>query len=106
MGKGNKRLEGKTQRERQQVRKQMGSLKSLTIQPRARIRYEKAKDRLYAFLDKNNLEIPRQKYAMDGLLCEYLEHLWFTGEGRGLASDTLAALQDTAPSLRGSIPGT
>ena len=41
---------------------------------------------------------------MDGLLCEYLEHLWATGEGRALALDTLAALQDTSPQVKGSIP--
>ena len=105
MAKGQKRLEGKSQRERQQVRKQMGSLKSLTIQPRTRVRYDRAKDKFYAFLDANHLEVPRQKTAMDGILCEYLEYLWSTGEGRGLASDTLASLQDTMPSLRGNIPG-
>ena len=42
---------------------------------------------------------------MDGLLCDYLEHLWSAGEGKGLASDTLAALQDSSPKLRGAIPG-
>ena len=83
----------------------MGSPKSLTIQPRTRARYDKAKDKFYSFLDQNDLEIPKQKHALDGVLCEYLEHLWSTGEGRGLASDTLASLQDTMPSLRGSIPG-
>ena len=105
MGKGQKRLEGKSQQERKQVRKQMGTLKSLTIQPRTRARYDKAKDKFYTFLDQNRLEIPRRKQDMDGILCEYLEHLWASGEGRGLASDTLASLQDTTPSLRGSIPG-
>eukprot|EP00435_Cladocopium_sp_Y103_P043205 s294_g12.t1 len=42
---------------------------------------------------------------MDGLLCDYLEELWANGEGRALASDTLAALQDASPKLRGCIPG-
>ena len=105
MGKGKKRLEGRSQQERQKVRKQMGSLKSLTIQPRTRARYDKAKDRFYQFLTDNKLHIPKQKHLMDGILCEYLEHLWSTGEGRGLASDTLASLQDASPGLRGSIPG-
>ena len=39
------------------------------------------------------------------LACDYLEHLWSSGEGRALASDTLAALQDTSPRLRGRLPG-
>ena len=41
---------------------------------------------------------------MDGILCDYLGHLWGSGEGRALASDTLAALQDVTPKLRGAIP--
>ena len=105
MGKGQKHLEGKSQRERQKVRKKLGSLKSLTIQPRTRVRYDKAKDKFYDFLSQNGLQIPRAKWQMDNLLCEYLEFLWSSGEGRGLASDTLASLQDTNPGLRGSIPG-
>ena len=100
MGKGQKRLEGRSQKERKQIRKQMGSLKSLTIQPRTRARYDAAKKRFYEFLAQNQLELPR-----DGLLCDYLEFLWSSGEGRALASDTLAALQDTSPRLKGSIPG-
>ena len=105
MGKAQKRLEGKTKQQRQHVRKQMGTLKDLTLQPRTRIRYEAAKQRFYAYLDFNALELPRQKTALDGLCCEYLEHLWATGEGRALASDTLASLQDVSPRLRGSLPG-
>ena len=105
MGKGQKRLEGKSQEQRKQVRKQMGSLKSLTIQPKTRVRYERAKDKFYAFLDKNDLSLPKKKHLLDDILCEYLEYLWASGEGRGLASDTLASLQDASPGLRGSIPG-
>ena len=105
MGKGQKRLEGRSQKDRQKIRKQMGSLKSLTLQPRTRARYDKAKKKFYDFLADNSIELPHQKSALDGLLCDYLEHLWSSGEGRGLASDTLAALQDTSPKLKGSIPG-
>ena len=83
----------------------MGTLTELTIQPRTRARYDKAKKRFYSFLSKNSLGLPRERHLLDGILCDYLEDLWATGEGRGLASDTLAALQDTSPRLRGSIPG-
>ena len=105
MGKGQKRLEGRSQQERKQVRKQMGTLRSLTIQPRTRVRYDRAKDRFYAFRQMNHLELPTKKHLLDPILCDYLEHLWSSGEGRGLASDTLASLQDTSPSLRGALPG-
>ena len=77
----------------------------MTIQPRARARYDKAKARFYDFLTANHLEIPRQKAKLDGILCEYLEYLWSSGEGRALASDSLTALQDADPGIRGHIPG-
>ena len=32
-----------------------------------------------------------------------MEYLWATGEGRALASDTVAALQDTEPHLKGHL---
>eukprot|EP00435_Cladocopium_sp_Y103_P048183 s2515_g14.t1 len=42
---------------------------------------------------------------MDPLVCEFLEHLWATGEGRALASDTVAGLQDADIKLRGHLQG-
>lgn len=41
---------------------------------------------------------------MDGLVSEYIEHLWSSGEGRALASDTIAGLQDSDPHLKGCLP--
>eukprot|EP00435_Cladocopium_sp_Y103_P045822 s1097_g13.t1 len=83
----------------------MGTLKSLTIQPRTRARYDKAKKRFYQYLDANNLQLPTRLASMDALVCDYLEELWASGEGRALASDTLAGLQDSSPNLRGCLPG-
>ena len=105
MGKGQKHLEGRTQQQRIKVRKQMGTLKQLTVQPKTRQRYDRAKNRFYDFLSANGLDIPRQKAKLDPLVCDYLEFLWSSGEGRALASDSLAALQDADPKIRGHIPG-
>ena len=105
MGKSKKHLEGRSKQQRQKTRKQLGTLKSLTIQPRTRARYDRAKARFYQFLDDNSLVLPRERSQLDYLLCDYLEHLWATGEGRGLASDTLASIQDASPKVKGSIPG-
>ena len=105
MGKGQKRLEGRSQKDRQKIRSQMGTLKSLTIQPRTRARYDKAKTQFYHFLTHNSLELPTKIAGMDELLCDFLEHLWASGQGRALASDTLAALQDTNPKLKGNLQG-
>ena len=47
--------------------------------------------------------MPRQKLALDELVAEYVEHLWASGEGRAVASDTLAGLQNVEPHLKGSL---
>ena len=104
MGKVKKHLEARTREERIQVRKNLGKLKDLTIQPQTRRRYEKARQDFYQFLFSNQLEVPTQTYALDSLLGEYLEHLWCTGEGRGKAADTLASVQDLQPHVKGKLP--
>ena len=103
MGKVKKHVEGRTKDDRAKTRKDLGSLKSLTVQPKTRARYDNARQLFYKFLRKEGLEIPRTREALDGLVGEYLEHLWSSGEGRGLASDTLASLQDFDPTLRGRL---
>ena len=96
-------LEAKTKRERVQTRKQLGSLKSLTVQPATKARYEKARAGFYRFLKKEGLAIPASREKLDDLLADYLEHLWSSGQGKGVASDTVAGLQDLDPKLRGSL---
>ena len=78
----------------------MGSLKSLTVQPATKKRYTEAVDQFLLFLKDNLLQLPRERAKLDGLVCEYLEHLWATGEGRARASDTIAGLQDMDPQLK------
>ena len=60
--------------------------------------------RFYTFLKHEQLEIPRRRQDLDLILLEYIEHLWSTGEGRALANDTAAGLQDKDPRLRGLLP--
>ena len=103
MGKVKKHLEGRTIEERQKVRKRLGSLKSLTVQPATRARYENARKAFYKFLFDNNLTIPTSTLVLDTLLGEYLEFLWSSGEGRAKASDTLAAIQDLQPHTKGGL---
>ena len=104
MGKVKQHLEGRSKEERIQVRKSLGTLKSLTVQSQTRTRYERAKQQFYKFLFDNDLKVPSQSHGLDLVVAEYLEHLWSSGEGRGKASDTLAAIQDLQPHLRGSLP--
>ena len=105
MGKVAKHVEGRSKEARMANRKALGSLSSLTVQPKTKVRYEQARKKFYIFLHDSHLVLPTQRDALDGLLCDYLEFLWASGEGRGLASDTVAGLQDHDPRLRGHLLG-
>lgn len=83
MGKKVKHVEGRSKDERVRIRKQLGSLKSLTVQPGTKSRYTNARAKFYEFLKSSNTPLPRKREALDGLLADYLEFLWSTGEGRG-----------------------
>ena len=98
-------LEGSTQSARAKQRQQLGSLRDLTVQPATKARYTKAVDGFLKFLKNNQVVLPKQRQQLDPLVCDYLEHLWSTGEGRALASDTVAGLQDQDAKLKGHLPG-
>ena len=101
-----KRLfEGASQEERAKQRRKLGPLRSLTVQPSTRSRYTKAVNGFLEFLRFNGHSLPRERDHMDVLVCEYVEHLWSSGAGRAVASDTVAGLQDVTPKLRGCLPG-
>jgi len=97
-------LEGRSKEERINKRRQLGSLRSLTVQPSTKKRYDAALNKFFDFLKFENISLPKQRVQMDGLLSEYIEHLWSSGEGRALASDTVAGLQDLEPHLKGGLP--
>ena len=103
MGKGKTVLEGRTKEERIAKRKQLGSLQSLAVQPATKKRYDTALNKFFDFLRFEGITLPKQKAKLDDLLTEYIEHLWATGEGRALASDTVASLQNLEPHLKGSL---
>ena len=106
MGKSKKsHLEGRTKEERIKVRKQLGKLSNLTVQAPTRRRYDAALQQLGLFLQKEGLTLPSQRNQLDPLLSDYIEHLWSSGAGRALASDTLAAVQDKQPQVKGFLQG-
>eukprot|EP00438_Fugacium_kawagutii_P011017 Skav214773 [mRNA] locus=scaffold3923:40117:45759:+ [translate_table: standard] len=98
-------VEGRSKQDRQAIRKNLGPLRQLTVQPRTRARYDKALSRFFAYLKERNTQLPKQKHLLDGVVSDYLECLWSSGEGRSLASDTLASLQDKDPSIKGLLGG-
>ena len=98
-------LGARSKEERKQVRKNLGALKSLTVQATTKTRYRASLDDFFDFLNKENLVLPTKRDLMDGLVSDYLEHLWAQGEGRATASTFVAALQDFGPKLKGNLPG-
>ena len=87
------------------MRRELGTLKDLTVQPGTRRRYDRASEAFFSFLQSERIELPTRKDKLDPLVCEYLEHLWSTGAGRAQANDTVAALQNLQPNLRGHLQG-
>ena len=104
MPRKNAKVEGRSREERVKVRRQLGSLRSLTVQPATKKRYNVAVDKFLQFLRNENLALPRERAKLDLFTAEYLEYLWSHGEGRALASDTIAGLQDADPRLKGQLP--
>lgn len=96
-------LEANTPEARAQQRQRLGTLRQLTVQPATRKRYDSAVDQFLVHLRSEGLTLPRDKVYLDALVCDYLEHLWATGQGRALACDALAGLQDTQPNVKGSL---
>lgn len=94
-------LEGRSVGERAQQRQKLGTLKDLTVQPATKRRL----DQFLTFLKSEGKDLPRDKSLVDPLACEYLEHMWSSGLGRGQACDTLAGLQDLQPNLKNCLPG-
>lgn len=96
-------LEKPTQAERAKMRRTLGPLKSLTVQPVTRARYEKSRSDFYEWLRSENLTVPSSAYDLDLIVSDYLEALWAQGKGRSEGSNILAALQDAQPHLKGKL---
>ena len=98
-------VEGRSQQQRKAVRKNLGRLKDLTVQPRTRQRYEASLQQFFAWLEREGLVLPTRVTQMDNLVSDYLEFLWAEGQGKSEANNALAALQDFDPNLRRKLPG-
>ena len=104
VNKTTKVMEGKSQQERTKVRSKLGSLKGLTVQPRTRQRYTDCLNRFFDWMAGEGLALPKRQALLDSLVSDYLEFLWASGEGKSIANNTLAALQDRDPSLKRKLP--
>ena len=101
----NRLVEAQHASDRAKQRVALGTLRNLTVQPATKRRYNKALDAFFVFLRSNQLQLPTLKSALDPLVCDYIEYMWSTGVGRAQANDTVAALQDQQPNLRGHLQG-
>lgn len=96
-------LEKATEEERAKQRKAIGSLKSLTVQPVTRQRYQEARELFYKWLESENLTMAHTAFYLDLQVSDYLEYLWSQGKGRTTGSNLLAGLQDAQPHLKGKL---
>ena len=96
-------LEAATEGERAIQRRKLGSLKSLTVQPVTRARYQQSREMFYEWLRAENLLLPHSPFQLDMVVSDYLEFLWAQGKGRTTGSNLLASLQDAQPHLKGKL---
>lgn len=69
MGKGKKKVvEARTREERKRVRKQMGSLKSLTVQPSTQKRYQSSLQLFFDYLKREGLTLPKKRDELDPIV--------------------------------------
>ena len=100
-----KKHEAQTKEGRRKERQELGSLRSLTVQPKTKARYQQGLDRFFEYLASEGLQLPKKRDHMDDVVSDYLEYLWSDGEGRAVANNFMAALQDFDPKLKGALPG-
>ena len=103
VGRKTAHLEGRDKAARQQQRRMLGPLRNLTVQPATRERYDRALEKFRQFLKEESRQFSRDPGTLDLWLRQYIEVLWEGDEGRALAADTIAAVQDYLPAVKGKL---
>ena len=85
------------------MRRQLGTLKQLTVQPTTCARYNQSLNDFFEYLKDARQVLPPSSTALDLVVSDYLEFLWAKGAGRTEGSNVLAALQDAQPHLKGKL---
>ena len=96
-------IAGKTRHDRKVQRHQFGSLRTNTVAPRTRARYDTALQSFYQYCQSHKVRIPDEGSQLDDVVADYIEFLWEEGEGLSRATDTISGLQDLKPRLRGQL---
>ena len=90
--------------QRKADRQQLGALSDLIVNPSTKRRYESAVQAFFHWMTLESKTLPPTVEAFDEVLCAHIEFLWQDGEGRSLASNTVAGLQFVRPTLRSKLP--
>ena len=93
MGKVKTIVQGRTKQDRKASRKALGPLRSLTVKPKTRARYESALRQFYLFTKLQRRHVPDEPSALDSLFSDYIEFLWEEGESLSCVIDGLSGLQ-------------
>ena len=67
--------EGRNKEDRKKVRKTLGTLKSLTVQPRTKTRYQQGLNHFFGYLQQEHLALPKKRDDLDAMVADYLEYL-------------------------------
>ena len=90
--------------ERKAARAKLGKLPELLLRRSTRSKYEAVFEACFSYQLQQNRGLGRTSNpAFDEEVCAYLAMLWEDGETRGLAGDTLSALQHFLPALKGHL---
>ena len=90
-------VQGRTKQDRKASRKALGPLRSLTVKPKTRARYDSALRQFYLFTKLQRRHVPDEPSALDSLFSDYIEFLWEEGESISSVTDGLSGLQDLKP---------
>lgn len=81
-------------------RQALGALSDIIVSEATKSRYQSAVATLFHWMQTENEKMPATVEDFDLFLCKYVEFLWQDGEGRSVASNTVAGIQFMKPTLR------
>ena len=84
-------------------RQALGPLRTLIVKPGTLARYVKAFKMFFVFLLQMRLSLPADMDGLDTVAAQLISDFWEDGEGVGLATDLLAALQHLIPRSRRNL---
>ena len=91
---------------RGRVRKTIGKLRDLRVQPKTLKAYHQALECFLKWLDGCRRDLPASADDMDGALQDFAEECWESGDAKSVVGYALSAVTHEIPNLRGHLKGT